>query len=242
MGRADRLRVPLLLSLSALLAACSGGGAGEAARYFPLEQGRQWTYRVTTVFDDAAQTTVRETLRIDDRGSDPIDGNPAWRRRSDAGIDYWLRADASGIYRIASKSPLQPAPVADPESRYVLKLPLAVGTTWAAPTTAYVLHRTNEVPKEIRRTHKPFPMTYRLEALGETVSVPAGTFADCLRVSGLAHVRVYVDTLKDWRDIPLEATEWYCSKVGLVKHERREPSPTRFMRGGTVTLELTEIL
>ena len=72
------------------------------------------------------------------------------------------------------------------------------------------------------------------------MQTPAGKFEGCVRVAGRAEVRLYVDALFQWREIPLATLEWYCPSVGLVRLERKEPSPTRFMVGGTVTMELTE--
>jgi hypothetical protein len=34
----------------------------------------------------------------------------AWRRRSADGVDWWLRVDDSGIYRVATKSDLDDEP------------------------------------------------------------------------------------------------------------------------------------
>ena len=102
-----------------------------------------------------------------------------------------------------------------------------------------MLARKNEVPREVRYIHKAFPMHYRIEALAEKVKTPAGDFEGCVRVSGRAEIRLYVDAMFQWRDIPLVTLEWYCPGVGLVRLERKEPSPTKFMVGGTVTMELT---
>jgi hypothetical protein len=70
------------------------------------------------------------------------------------------------------------------------------------------------------------------------VQVPAGRFEGCLRVDGLAHVRLWVDEAKQWRQVPLNTREWYCSGVGLVRLERQELTPTKMMVGGTLTMEL----
>jgi hypothetical protein len=231
MMRAAALLAPALL----LLAAC-GATPGDDA-LFPLAEGRRWTYRVSTTIDEA-DGAQRETLVLANRGSDTIDGAPSWRRRSDAGIEYWLRSDATGIYRIASRNPLEREPQLDKPRRYVLQKPYAVGTEWEAPTTAYVLARKNEVPREVRHFHKAFPMRYRIEAVAEKVETPAGQFEGCVRVSGRAEIRLYVDAMFQWRDIPLVTLEWYCPGVGLVRLERKEPTPTKFMVGGTVTMEL----
>jgi hypothetical protein len=242
--RRDRFAPPLRLLRAtraipfAVLAvvACSSGPDDDAL--FPLGKGRSWTYRVATTIDETARTES-ESLTLVNRGADRVDGAVSWRRRTDAGLEYWHRVDATGIYRIASRNPLEREAQLDAQRRYVLRKPYAVGTEWEASTTAYVLARKNEVPREVRHTHKAFPMTYRIDALDQQVQTPAGTFEACLRVAGRAEIRLYVDAMFQWRQIPLTTLEWYCPNVGLVRLERKEPSPTKFMVGGTVTMELT---
>jgi hypothetical protein len=224
------------LAAVALVAACTPPPRAAPDDYFPLADGHAWTYRVTTAKDDDLPKT--ETMVIHARAAENMGGDPAHRRHTSDGIDYWLRSDRTGIYRIASRNPLDRFAVADDPHRYVLSKPYEVGTNWKTTTTAYVLQRRSEVPKEIRRTHKPFPMTYTIAALDEKVEVPAGAFDKCMRVDGQAALRVYVDAQFAWRDIPLTTREWYCPGVGLVKVERLEPSPSRFMIGGKVTFEL----
>lgn len=228
---------PRAAACVALLFLLAGCGARPAAdELFPLAPGHQWTYRVTTVLDE--QEPQLDSLTIATEGADELDGAPAWRRRSDSGIAYWLRSDDTGVYRIGHRTPPQRLIAVDEPRRYVLRKPYKVGTQWDVLTTGYVLQRRNEVPKELRRTHKPFPMTYTIAALDEEVRTPAGRWSGCLRVDGLAQVRVYVEERKDWREVPLTAREWYCPGVGLVKLERKEPTPSRFMIGGSVTMEL----
>ena len=219
-----------------VLAACRSAPADDAL--FPLAEGRQWTYRVSTTIDEVTGTE-RATLVLANRGEDRIDGAVSWRRRSDSGIEYWLRTDPTGIYRIASRSPLDREPLPDKPRRYVLKKPYAVGTEWESPTTAYVLSRKNETPHELRHVYKDLPMHYRIESLGEKVRTAAGDFDGCVRVAGKASIRLYDDAMRQFRDSPLTTTEWYCPNVGLVRLERQEPSPTRLVAGGVVTMELT---
>ena len=42
-----------------------------------------------------------------------LESGSAWHRRSDTGLDYWLRADATGIYRVAAKSDVDAEPKPD---------------------------------------------------------------------------------------------------------------------------------
>ena len=65
-----------------------------------------------------------------------------------------------------------------------------------------------------------------MDEFDERVETPAGTFEHCLRVQGQAQVKLYVDAAFAWRDIPLVTLKEYCPGVGLVRLERREPSPS----------------
>lgn len=226
-----------LFALSMFVAGC-GDAERKGDDYFPLHEGGSWTYRVTTAIDDRERQV--DLLTFTNRGSENMGGADAVRRHVDSGIDYWLRSDSSGIQRIASRAPLDRNAIADDPYRMVLARPFVVGTQWKTLTTAYVLARRNEVPKEVRRTHKPFPMTYTIESIDEAVAVPAGKFLHCMRVGGQASVRLYVDAQFAWRDIGLTTREWYCPGVGLVRVEREELSPSRFMVGGHVTMELAD--
>ena len=231
--------LPAGLMVAGLLSACSGP-PGPGTDYFPLEAGHRWVYDQTSAWEN--DSVEHEPLVLSTLGEQamPSSGNNAWQRRSDGGVDYWLRSDASGIYRIASKTNLDDQPTPDPAPRYVLKAPLAVGTSWQAPTTTYLMRRNADFPPEIRHTHKPVAMQYRIAALDEAVVTRAGDFKHCLRVQGTATLRLFADPVNGFRDMPIDQTEWYCAGVGLVKLQRIEPAKSTFLTGGTLTLELIE--
>lgn len=231
------------LLLTAALAAVLLAGCGRAGdeSLFPLESGRRWTYRVTTTYDDGLMDALEERLEMAAAGRSTMAGAPAWKRSSSTGAAYWLRSDDSGVYRVAVQGPLDSAPRVDPAARYVLKRPFAVGTEWAAETTSYVLQRRNEYPRELRHLprYRTLPMKYRIAELEQPVETRAGRFGGCLRVDGTGEIHLYVDELFAYRDVPFTTREWYCPGVGLVRLERVERSPTRFLAGGTLTMELT---
>jgi len=230
-----KMRRRLLFALI-VVAGCSRAPEGQS--WFPLEAGHRWNYTVTTRSGTDAPERESLTLRTLGSATLVLDDQPAWQRRSDSGVDYWLRADAAGIRRVASKSDMQAEPVADARDRYVLKAPYAVGTQWQAPTTAYLLMRTAEYPREIKHSHPSIPMSYEIEAVADAVQTPAGQFSPCLRVRGSAKVRIFVDAISGYSDQPLTTVEWYCRGVGLVKLERSEPSTSPMLVGGSRTLEL----
>jgi hypothetical protein len=206
------------------------------ASHFPLAAGHRWVYDQVVEWEN--NTLDHEEVVLTTLGADTLDDGRAWRRRSESGVEYWLRADASGIYRVASKSDVQDAPQRDETPRYVLKAPYAAGTTWQSDTTAYLLRRRQEFPPEIRHSHPKIRMTYTIEAAEPQVATRAGTFNDCLRVKGLAQLKLFADPVVGWRDMPLTTQEWYCKGVGLVKLERSEPAHSTFLTGGTLRMEL----
>jgi hypothetical protein len=222
-----------------LLAGC---GRAPPEALFPLEEGRRWRYQVTTAFDDGAGESITESVELRARGSAEIGGAAAWKRTSSTGAAYWLRQDATGIYRVAMQGPLDAAPRSDGAARYVLRKPYAVGTQWEADTTTYVLRRRNEFPPELRHLarYRTLPMKYRIAQLDASVETRAGRFAGCVRVDGRGEIHLYVDEAFAVRPVPFTTREWYCPQVGLVRLERVEKSPTKFIAGGVVTMELVE--
>lgn len=219
----------------ALLPGC--GAPPPQASLFPLEGGHRWQYDVRTEWEN--NIVEHEARHISSEGEVRLESGPAWRRRSADGVDWYLRADDSGVYRVASKSDLDAEPLPDDTRRYVLKAPIAVGTQWQASTTAYLLRRRQDFPPEIRHSHPAVPMNYSIEALDDAVQVRAGRYERCVRVVGQAVMRLFADPVVGWRDLPLKTTEWYCHGPGLVKLVREEPAGSTFLTGGTMTLELT---
>src|SRR5262245_62157446 len=139
--------------VAALCAGCAAACNGPVGDpYFPLAAGHAWTYRVTIERGEPPQST-QEQLTLRTRGADRIGSELAWRRRSDTGMEYWLRADDSGVYRVASKTDAQADPLPDQPARYVLRRPYTVGTQWEVTTTPYVLQRRNEFPQTQYQRH-----------------------------------------------------------------------------------------
>jgi hypothetical protein len=216
-----------------VLASCS---SHDADTLFPLQAGQVWDYQLTTEMD--GEPALREPFELRSLSAATLDGQPTARRRSSSGAEYWLRSDETGIYRVASRSELDDTPKPDAQRRYVLKKPYAPGTQWQAPTTAYVLKRRSEFASEIRRTHPSIPMLYTIESVTERISTPAGQWEGCVRVKGVATLRLFADPTSGWRDLPLTTLEWYCPGVGLVRLERQEPVKSAFLSGGVVKMEL----
>lgn len=225
-----------IAALAAVLVGCRAGP--EPVSLFPLEPGQHWRYDVRTEWENLV--VERELREIRTMGQAQIGDATAWRRRSADGVEWYLRADDSGVYRVATKTDLDAEPRPDAQRRYVLRAPVAVGTQWQASTTAYLLRRRADFPREIRHSHPEVIMHYVIESLDDVVDVRAGRYEGCVRVRGQAQLRLFADPVVGWRDMPLTTTEWYCRGPGLVKLVREEPAGATFLSGGTLTMELLQ--
>ena len=84
-----RARAALLAA--AVLALLAGCKEPPGSSLFPLEEGRRWTYRLSSEWEN--DTRERETVVLSNLGRDSaLESGSAWHRRSDTGLDYWLRA------------------------------------------------------------------------------------------------------------------------------------------------------
>lgn len=236
LATARRAGAAWIVALASTLAGC-GAGPGPAS-LFPLEPGHRWRYDVRTEWENLV--VEHEPREIRTTGQAQVGDATAWARRSADGVEWYLRADDSGVYRVATKTDLDAEPRPDAQRRYVLKAPVAVGTQWQAGTTAYLLRRRADFPREIRHSHPDVSMHYVIESLDDAVDVRAGRYEGCVRVRGQAQLRLFADPVVGWRDMPLTTTEWYCRGPGLVKLVREEPAGATFLTGGTLTMELLE--
>jgi hypothetical protein len=225
----------LLFPAGTLLLSCT---ANTQDSLFPLATGHRWTYDVRIEMEN--HTVERDVRQISIDGKAEIDGTSAWRRRSADGVEWFVRSDETGIYRVGTKTDLDDEIMADAQKRYVLKLPLAVGTSWQHPTAPYLLRRRQEFPPEIRHTHPQVPMVYTIEATTDALETRVGRFERCVRVRGKAVLKLFADPVVGWRDLPLTTTEWYCPGPGLVRLVREEPAQSTFLVGGTLTMDLMQ--
>lgn len=205
---------------------------------FPLVVGKTWVYQVSTEMNDPA---VEETLTLSVDRKIEFEDVPTWVRRSADGAEYYIRRDETGIYRVARRTDIEEHATKDASRRYVLRTPLKVGDAWdAGLTVPYLIRRPNQVPNDLKQSHKAM-MTYRVVALNEEVEVPVAKYTHCAHLIGEANIRVFTDPVNGFNDVPLISHEWYCPQVGLVKFSREEVVPGHFMTGGKVTYQLIDM-
>lgn len=234
-----RAALPIILGLSVLLQSCSDRPAA-SPRLFPLNSGWKWEYEMTTRTDLGA---VKERFSVENTGrKDYGAGLEGWERRNSLGNAYLFRVDETGTYRIGVRNELEDTPRADGDKprRFVIKEPLKVGSSWTVASLPFLLRRSFDWPHELKHS-KTITLNFEVESLNASVTVAAGSFKDCALLVGRHMLRLYVDPMVGFQDIPIVQKEWYCPEVGLVKFERSEQISSKYHSGGSQTFELVAL-
>jgi hypothetical protein len=223
----------LASAITLALLGCSGPNQND---YFPLNKGASWRYRVVTT-RSSSETISTQSARVD--GYVMVAGQSASVRHLDSGHNYALIANAAGVQRLAMRRDVDEAFALESEPRFVLKAPYVVGSTWQASTVPYLLLRRSEFPPELGLSHSS-NMVYSIEAIDAEIKTRSGAYSKCLRVQGIAQLRLFVDPVRGFDNVPLITTEWYCPGVGLTRLERHETVNSPFISGGSITMELEQ--
>jgi len=236
-----RLFSHVTLALSFLLVACSEKPQGST--YFPLQKGLSWTYKVTTEYSDEV---LQDNITITNIGQQTFGTDSYYVRRTNTGIDYYLNHDDQGVFREGLRTVVETKPRLDREKRFVLRTPLEIGTEWREISRPVLLLRVYPYRARAGKAAQ-VPMIYRIDSITATVTVPAGTFDDCIKVIAYGSFKSHVDAVQGEIEIPLVTEEWYAPDVGLVKQIRSElqgESITVFNKpiflGGRTVLELEQ--
>ena len=81
-------------------------------------------------------------------------------------------------------------------------------------------------------------MQFQVAGLDAAVSVPAGNFKNCLKISGFGETNVDVGNYIGRTVITVQVERWYAKGVGLIKSVRKETTTADAINLGTLTLEL----
>ena len=87
----------LLIATAMSLLSCSKSEI-DSSDYFPLKPGKAWVYEVETEMKDPE---IHPTITLSTDRKINFDGETTWVRRSADGVEYYIRRDATGIYRVA---------------------------------------------------------------------------------------------------------------------------------------------
>lgn len=196
-----RYCLTLLLSTAIV---CGSAALCRAQNYYPDEFGNTWILRSTDGIDERVvviegpETIGRESLKvISDRTytiSNPTNSNPN---------QLFIKAEPHGvlIFRaVASVAVLGEVTINYSPPETFLPIPIGLGSEWAVTGRTRILGLINA---EITNAAKVVAI--------EDVTVPAGTFRDCLRIQQTFSVSSAITVA------PQSSIMWLAPNVGIVK-------------------------
>lgn len=227
-------RVPGVVFATVLMLA---GCGGPSETLFPLEAGRSWNYAVTTTVLDE---TVRSTLEARALGMVDGEAGPVGVIEYPGNARGYYLSGADGVRRVATRRGADGRVRSDGPAHFILRSPYAAGTSWSLPSQLTLVESIfYEAGERIRDREVAVTLEYSIASTGETVTVPAGTFSGCLKVTASGSAIVRVNQGANFGHVDVEHADWYAPGVGLVRSERRETSDSPYLKSGSYVQELT---
>ncbi|MBI5616433.1 MAG: hypothetical protein HY943_09090 [Gammaproteobacteria bacterium] len=223
----------LFLAFATVLAGCS---EPTDESLFPLTPGRNWYYQARTVVRDephAQRIVIANTVAKD------VPGAKLATQRRQMAWDYYFKETERGIFRIGSTDRRENGPRTAEEEVMILPHDVKEGSSWRMTSRLELVEsRTFSADDRIVGRYYPVHLTARVAARDESVKVPAGSFAHCVRVDATGETSVRVDRGYGTAPVKVTQQDWYAPGVGLVKSTRLEHSDSTFLRPGTYDQEL----
>jgi hypothetical protein len=228
-------RIIAVFIFCAVLAAC-GRGKNEL---LPLGTSRSMHYRLS--INVMGETELRE-FTIRDRGTVRYQGmDVGVVELPNGGRDYLVR-DPSGVRRVGTVRGFDSSLRLDDDQHYLIKLPPTPGTSWPLTSQVSLAESIFYLAGEhIREREVQVPMIYSIAANDESITVPAGTYKHCVKITATGSAIVRVKMGENFGHIDVAHADWYAPGVGLVKSERRETSDSPYLRPGSYLQELVRV-
>lgn len=230
------LFIPLLI-ISFLLSSCSK----DSNNYFPLEEGFRWGYKVRLETMDGVRQQKYFYLS---RGKENIGEKEVYVKQSMQGNLLYYVEDETGLHHFASvdKNVSRAGELAEFNNaeRSIFKYPLEEGKQWDELSITQLLVKTGPPQKTEFKIHAEIPVEVKIVSLNETITVPAGTFDNVMKVSTSGSQYWNAGNYVGLTIVEIEETAWYAKGVGLVRFERIETTQKEALDKGTLLIELEE--
>lgn len=204
------------VSALALLGACSRNKGS----YFPLDERLAWQYAVTAQPNGKPAQRGESSMRMLPKRD--LDGKQVAPQSVELGGGFatiYRVEDKEGVHVIATQAPA-PAELEYKTDTFDLRYPLVAGRSWDDYSESMFVSGSPKVTGESR-----------IEAIDDVVTVPAGTYKNCVRV----RFTTVDGSIPYGSDLTINSLRWFAPGVGMVKYQQEEKSDDK---GGTFTAEL----
>jgi uncharacterized protein DUF3108 len=204
------MKLYLIAPLFSLLVGCSE----PSLEYFPLGEKIKWEYRIEKKLSNDQSEGKSIVAQLDSIQVNDINYFP---HRYANGETLYYSKNETGI--LFSSKP-------DKNGQLLLKYPLELNMNWKSDTRIELLNSRHESfsgGESFISQDEEIVLDNQIVSYDETITVPAGSFSNSMRIESTAFVTVKERT-RGIEGVLIEQTQWYARGVGLVKQSRKEYS------------------
>lgn len=205
--------------------------------YFPLNKGLKWQYDVAMVTRDGLSN---QKYIFNNLGKRKLDGKTVYLRHSMDGTVSYYSSNEEGTYYLGNIDSENLNPEFNQNKKVILPNELSPGSEWQAVTVTKLLQKTGPPQKTLFKIIAEVPIEVKVESLTDTVTVPAGTFENCLKITMSGSVYKNAGNYVGLTIVNVEQSNWYAPGVGLVKLERIETTQRKALDKGSLLVELSQ--
>ncbi len=203
--------------------------------YFPLNKGYKWQYDVILITKDGL---LNQKYILNNIGKNELDGKPVYLRESLDGTVLYYSITDEGIYYLGNDNNRTVEEKFNEDIQLVIPEKISVGSVWEQTTVTKLLKKTGPPQKTVLKIIADVPLEVKVESMNETVSVLAGRFDRCMKVTMSGFAFKDAGNYIGLTMVSVEQTNWYAPGVGLIKMERVETTARKALDKGSLTLEL----
>jgi hypothetical protein len=211
-----------------LLLLVGAGCASQDKSLYPLKEGEKWKYQLSAQPAGGGNATMQLIItNMPKREVEGISVTPQKLEINGSTSFAFIKEDSTGVIEVANQgsSAVEPEIINPP--KYYLHLPIKKGEHWERQSQTVLFDR-----------NVSFKVDLTVQETQETVTTPAGTFQDCVKVAGKGKASNALSELFGKTDVSIEETTWYCPGVGVVRQLTKETAKSRFHGGGEISLQL----
>lgn len=205
--------------------------------YFPLSSGYKWRYDVSLITRDGLE---RQQYILNNVGKSKIENVTVFLKQTLDGTTLYYTQDDEAVKFLGMKTMAIPGGVFQPEKQIVMPKTVKVDAAWETMSTTKLLKKTGPPQKTEFKIIAKVPMEVSIESLSEKISVPAGLFENCMKITMTGSMMKDAGNYVGLTLIDVKETSWYAPNVGLIKLERIETTQSEALDRGSLLIELAD--
>lgn len=237
-----RIHCPISLFLFSIMMLSGCSERTESNDYFPLQEGLHWKYNVTEELTDQSRKYVFSIHNMGLSKRHLGINRSLYLRRTSYGTDYYIEKNKKGRFVVGQRRASEQTISEYTNKKLIIPDQSTIHNTkrWKNITHIFALH-SNPAYSVSNPQKQAIEMEFSIIARDLEITLPAGTFEQCLHIQGIAEFSFFADPLTGYEDVPITQDEWYCRGIGLVKLIRHEPLNTEMFKGGKIIYELVNL-